>query len=223
MRDIGKNIRRAREQKGYGQEQLAELLFVTRQTVSNYETGRSRPDVDTLVKLAGLLDVEVTELIYGTEPCNTGNRRALWLRIGASILLIGVNIWLTSFAADYAQRYYSELPNGIRLMLLLPCLWFELGQLAVELLRLVWKAKSVHFARGIRIICAVWIVFYTLCTIPVLVAIFTSDFVIPQWLGRLALMVVGGGAGIPKTLYLSLFFLSGAGLALTETRSWETK
>lgn len=41
MRDIGKNIRQARERKGYSQEQLAELLFVTRQTVSNYETGLS--------------------------------------------------------------------------------------------------------------------------------------------------------------------------------------
>lgn len=223
MRDIGKNIRRAREQKGYGQEQLAELLFVTRQTVSNYETGRSRPDVDTLVKLAGLLDVEVTALIYGAEPRKTENRRALWLRIGASVVLICLNIWLTAFAADYARKYYSELPNGIRLMVLLPCLWFELGQLAVELLRLVWKAKPVPFAMGIRIACAVWIVFYTVCTIPVLIALCTPAFVIPQWLGRIALTVVGGGAGIPKTLYLSLFFLSGAGLALTETRSWETK
>ena len=65
MRDIGKNIRYYREKKGYSQEQLAQLLFVTRQTVSNYETGRSRPDVKTLVKLAGLLDIDVTDLIYG--------------------------------------------------------------------------------------------------------------------------------------------------------------
>ena len=41
MRDIGKNIRQARERKGCSQEQLAELLFVTRQTISNYETGDS--------------------------------------------------------------------------------------------------------------------------------------------------------------------------------------
>lgn len=41
MRDIGKNIRYYRAKKGYSQEQLAQLLFVTRQTVSNYETGES--------------------------------------------------------------------------------------------------------------------------------------------------------------------------------------
>ena len=48
MRDIGKNLKQLREQKGLKQEQLAELLFVTRQTVSNYENGRSRPDIETL-------------------------------------------------------------------------------------------------------------------------------------------------------------------------------
>lgn len=51
MRDIGKNIRYLRESKGLTQDQLAEKLFVTRQTVSNYETGRTRPDVDMIVSI----------------------------------------------------------------------------------------------------------------------------------------------------------------------------
>ena len=51
MRDIGKNIRYLRETKGLTQDQLAEKLFVTRQTVSNYETGRTRPDVDMIVSI----------------------------------------------------------------------------------------------------------------------------------------------------------------------------
>ena len=42
MRDIGKNIKQLREGKGMTQEALAERLFVTRQTVSNYETGVSQ-------------------------------------------------------------------------------------------------------------------------------------------------------------------------------------
>ena len=74
MRDIGKNIRYYREKMGYSQEQLAQLLFVTRQTVSNYETGRSRPDVETLVKLAGLLNIEVTDLIYGPRQISVSRR-----------------------------------------------------------------------------------------------------------------------------------------------------
>ena len=41
MRDIGKNIRTLRTRRGLSQDQLAEALHVTRQTVSNYETGDS--------------------------------------------------------------------------------------------------------------------------------------------------------------------------------------
>lgn len=42
MEDIGKNIRALRVRKKLSQDQLAQILHVTRQTVSNYETGRSR-------------------------------------------------------------------------------------------------------------------------------------------------------------------------------------
>ena len=56
MRDIGKNIRTLRTRRGLSQDQLAEALHVTRQTVSNYETGRSRPDVEMLTALAEALN-----------------------------------------------------------------------------------------------------------------------------------------------------------------------
>ena len=42
MRDIGKNIRTLRVERDMSQDQLAEALHVTRQTVSNYETGVSQ-------------------------------------------------------------------------------------------------------------------------------------------------------------------------------------
>ena len=38
---IGRRIQQSREQAGLTQEELAELLFVTRQTISNYENGDS--------------------------------------------------------------------------------------------------------------------------------------------------------------------------------------
>lgn len=48
------NLKQCRTQTGLTQEQVAERLHITRQTVSNYETGRSQLDLDTLVRLAGL-------------------------------------------------------------------------------------------------------------------------------------------------------------------------
>ena len=48
MGRIGKNIKKARSEKGYTQEQLAQKLSVTRNTISNYETGHSNPDIEML-------------------------------------------------------------------------------------------------------------------------------------------------------------------------------
>ena len=52
MAKVGKNIRLQRTKQGISQETLAEQLYVSRQTVSNYETGKSYPDIDMLVKIA---------------------------------------------------------------------------------------------------------------------------------------------------------------------------
>lgn len=70
MRDIGKNIRQLRVQKNMTQEEFAEKLYVTRQTVSNYENGRSRPDIDMLETIANVLETDVNALLYGPSGLN---------------------------------------------------------------------------------------------------------------------------------------------------------
>ncbi len=62
------NLKRLRRAAGLKQEDLAEKLNVTRQTVSGWETGRRQPDLDTLKLLAEALDADVHELIYGDKP-----------------------------------------------------------------------------------------------------------------------------------------------------------
>ena len=50
------------------QSDLAEKMFVTRQTVSSWENGRTQPDIDSLTALSQALSVSVEELIYGEKP-----------------------------------------------------------------------------------------------------------------------------------------------------------
>ena len=54
-----------RTKRGLSQEELAEKVFVTRQAVSNWETGKTQPDIETLTKIAEYFDVSVEYLIYG--------------------------------------------------------------------------------------------------------------------------------------------------------------
>ena len=64
---VGKNIKTAREEKGITQEAMAEQLNVTRQAVSSWENEKTRPDVEMLDKIAGVLGVDIERLIYGAE------------------------------------------------------------------------------------------------------------------------------------------------------------
>ena len=75
MANVGKNIRILRTRKKMTQDALAEKLFVSHQTVSNYETGKTRPDIDTLVKIADIMEVDVNVLIHGM-PSQENTRNA---------------------------------------------------------------------------------------------------------------------------------------------------
>ena len=67
MNIVSNSIKKLREEKGMTQEELAEKLNVTRQAVSNWETGRTQPDIETLTRLAEVFDVSVERIIYGSE------------------------------------------------------------------------------------------------------------------------------------------------------------
>ena len=56
--NLGEKIRQARREKGMTQDQLAQALFVSRQTVSNWENGRTEPDYQTLTRLSELVGLE---------------------------------------------------------------------------------------------------------------------------------------------------------------------
>jgi len=63
--DIGKKIKEQRSQLGYSQEDLAEAVYVTRQTISSWENDKSYPDVHSLILLSRTFDITVDELLKG--------------------------------------------------------------------------------------------------------------------------------------------------------------
>ena len=64
MSEISKNIQNIRFQKGMSQEELAEKLSVSPQTVFEYESGESEPSIDTLLQIAKILNTDVNSLVY---------------------------------------------------------------------------------------------------------------------------------------------------------------
>ena len=146
MRDIGKNIRQLRTAKNMTQDELAEKLFVTRQTVSNYETGKSRPDVDMLVKISEVLGTDIHQVIYGPEPVKL-TKDVKRLIAGAAItlvLLIALEI-LSPIVKEYQGRTFLAgwsylLQGAVR-----PLAWLTGGWTLAHLLGMALKRKPLDY------------------------------------------------------------------------------
>ncbi len=104
---ISKTLKRLRSEKGITQEQLAEQLFISRQSVSSWENDRTQPDIEMLGKLSEVFEVSVEELIYGkkrnvtleTEKPNYNSTLIIVFSIlgallaGTGLVLIFVTFW----------------------------------------------------------------------------------------------------------------------------------
>lgn len=62
---IGNQIKRYREKLKLSQEELADKIFVTRQSISNWETGKNYPDIKSISLLCNLFDVSLDQFIEG--------------------------------------------------------------------------------------------------------------------------------------------------------------
>lgn len=70
---FSENLKTLRKQKGFSQEELASRLHVVRQTISKWEKNLSVPDADTLIRLAEILEVSVSELLGSKIENENGN------------------------------------------------------------------------------------------------------------------------------------------------------
>lgn len=69
--NIGEKIFELRKSRNLSQEEVAEKLNVTRQTVSKWETNQSTPDFDKIVPLCELFEISTDELLKGEKQEDT--------------------------------------------------------------------------------------------------------------------------------------------------------
>ena len=63
---LGENLQRLRKEKGLSQEDVAQKLFVSRQSVSKWENGNAEPGVKDLTALADMFGVTLDEMVGHT-------------------------------------------------------------------------------------------------------------------------------------------------------------
>lgn len=95
--EIGSRIRKYREERGLSQKQLAELIGVKNNRVSNWEQGLNRPDADILAALCRALQVSPSELLdvrLVDDELNAQERKVIMAYRAKTELQQAVNILL---------------------------------------------------------------------------------------------------------------------------------
>ena len=110
MSNIGKNISSRRKNLCITQEQLAEKLNVTRQAVSNWENGKTEPDIETLTKIAQIFDISIDELVDGIpKDIKELRGKSIHLKLGilfsafyviSSLILVAISEPLHEYVAS---------------------------------------------------------------------------------------------------------------------------
>lgn len=63
--ELGNHIKHYRNEKCLSQEELAERVYVTRQTISNWENNKNYPDINSIVLLSEIFEISIDNLIKG--------------------------------------------------------------------------------------------------------------------------------------------------------------
>ena len=168
MRDIGKNIKNLRINANLTQEDLAEKLFVTRQTVSNYENGKSRPDVDMIVKIGEILNADANTVIYGIP--DQLDRKRKYCRVltmtGVLLVLALLMAWLNGYTKELRHNGWISLPFALVRYLGLPGAWMLAGRWLIEMISLFgnfnkWNKPYVRYIR-LGLLCILAVTFLVL-------------------------------------------------------------
>src|SRR5699024_1027334 len=137
---LADNIIKYRKKNGMTQEQLAESLMISRQSISRWELGENLPSIDNLISLSGLLDISLDELITGEPylhfPFDFGRPKSktaaviliiivmfpilagfignIWMSLVVALILYMIVVWFYPFDFKRYYNYWSLEKKGIR-------------------------------------------------------------------------------------------------------------
>lgn len=153
--EIGSKLKNARNEKGLTQEQAAELLGVSRQTISHWENNKSYPDIICVIKMSDLYSVSLDHLLKEDHTMNRGYQEFLQestntvkakKNLGSIIILSTYfAVWITAMVLfwNVAGTMTDKLDIILR-WILLPALLFAATAMV---------SKNGYFGKG-KWLCA---------------------------------------------------------------------
>lgn len=144
--EISKQIKKYRLQLKLSQEDLAEKVFVTRQTISNWENSKNYPDINSIVLLSNLFGVSLDILVKGDlkemkEQIKTEDIKKL-------------NLYGTIFGVLLLTTVVSVVPLVIYLDIIGIAIWVLIFGITMYYAICIEKQKKVHDIQTYREIVA---------------------------------------------------------------------
>lgn len=100
---LGDRLQRLRSQYGWSQQDLADQVYVSRQTISNWETGKSYPDLQSLILISKIFQISLDDLAKGDieimrETIKRSHIHSMYVYTSCMIALFVVAIFFLGFA-----------------------------------------------------------------------------------------------------------------------------
>lgn len=114
--EINKKLKEARANSGLTQEQVAEKIMVSRQTISNWENGKSLPDIVSVINMSDLYQISLDELLKGDQRMKAKlekdvdifkRNKCLILMTGILVLVVAI-IYLISACVGGSFHNFCE-------------------------------------------------------------------------------------------------------------------
>ena len=112
--EFGEKLQELRKNKGMTQEELAEMLYVSRTAISKWESGRGYPSIDSLKEISGFFHVSIDDLLSGealltiAERENAASIRRIYdVLFAASDIMAAALILLPLYPETIRGQIYS--------------------------------------------------------------------------------------------------------------------
>ena len=178
MTSVGKNLKNIRKKNNLTQDELAEKLSVTRQAVSNWENGKTEPDIETLTKIAQIFDISIDELVDGIPKGIKelrGKKSHLYIGIVFTVFYVISSLLMIIFKKplhDYVNSTYDVFYSAFSVLVWKPLTVVSAG---IGISALISDISGLYMEnKNLRIVFLIFGSVISVCT---------SGFMIFQFLG----------------------------------------
>ncbi|MGN4557010.1 helix-turn-helix domain-containing protein [Bacillus cereus group sp. MYBK5-2] len=147
---FSERLKEEREKRNWSQNDLAEKLHVSRQSVSKWETGKNYPSIEIIIHLSDLFGITIDELLRSDEELTQkiieDSKQLAYPKwklffdslftLGVFLFLIKIVVWMLNKFAGASITIVADAPY---VMNLLPLVFMIIGGIGSDKLKKIYK------------------------------------------------------------------------------------